>query len=189
MLFLLKRTNVGGLAGLVVLTLLAFLLRQFVPHPLEITYSLEDLRDGVLVVGVVLVSDGTIHGLLLLAFGQAYRRRHLELAAVFRGQSFPAILLGGLMAGVGEEMLFRGLDPGMGYLLVGAVVFGLMHHIRSSLWPFTAWAVWQGLLFAFAMMHFQRLGVTMTAHFLHDVAGFLAFRFLVNRGGEAPAVP
>ena len=50
-------------------------------------------------------------------------------------------------------------------------------------------AVWQGLLFALAMMYFRRLGVTMTAHFLHDVAGFLLFRFLVNRGREAPAVP
>src|SRR5262249_58322033 len=109
---------------------------------------------------------------------QRYRERHRQLAAVFRGQTFPAILCGALMAGVGEELLFRGLDPGLGYLLGGAVVFGLLHHIRRELWPFTLWAIWQGLLFAAAIYVTEMLCVTMVAHFLHDFIGFLIFRYL-----------
>ena len=44
---------------------------------------------GVGVCGIVLVSDGLIHGALLLVFGDAYRKRHVALAAVFRGQTLP----------------------------------------------------------------------------------------------------
>jgi len=177
MLFLLKRTWIGGLLGLAGLSLLAFVLRQIVPHSFDLVLSTEDVLNGLLVFSLVLLSDGTIHGLLLLTLKQPYRDRHRELAAVFRGQTIPAILCGALMAGIGEEMLFRGLDPGTGYLLGGAVVFGLLHHIRRELWLFTLWAVWQGSLFAAAMLYFQRLGVTMTAHFLHDLTGFLLFRY------------
>ena len=44
---------------------------------------------GVGVCGIVLVSDGLIHGALLLVFGDAYRKRHVALAGVFRGQTLP----------------------------------------------------------------------------------------------------
>jgi len=100
---------------------------------------------------------------------------------LFRGQRLPAIVLGAGMAGVGEELVFRGLSLEPAYLIGGAVVFGLLHHVRASLWPFTVWAIYQGLLFAAAVSLTQALTVTMTAHFLHDSAGFLLFRCL-NRG-------
>lgn len=186
MLFLLKRTWYGGLCGLVVLALLGFGARQLVPSPLALELSLEDVRWGVFAVALVLVSDGLIHGLLVLLLGERYRRKHTELARLFLGQSFPAIVMGALMAGIGEELCFRSLDGGAGYLFFSAVIFGLLHHIRGSLWPFTVWSVWQGFLFAGVMLHFQRLGVTMTAHFLHDFLGFLGFRYFYNRGAPLP---
>lgn len=187
MLFLLKRTWSGAALGLLGLTALALLLRQVVPAPLPLALSTEDVLHGLLVIGLVLLSDGAIHGLLLLTFRQRYAERHRELAAVFRGQTLWAILCGALMAGVGEELLFRSLDAGLGYLLGSAVVFGLLHHIRRELWPFTLWAIWQGLLFAAALYYFRRLGVTATAHFLHDLLGFLVFRYWYNRpSGDTP---
>jgi membrane protease YdiL (CAAX protease family) len=180
MLFLLKRTWLGGLIGLLVLTLLGLTARHFAPHPLPLEFSLSDFGWGVAAVGLVLVSDGLIHGVLLLLFGDRYRQKHRELAGIFRGQTLSAILLGSLMAGIGEELCFRSLDDGAAFLLAAAVIFGLLHHIRSSLWPFTLWSIWEGILFALAMLYFQRLGVTMTAHFLHDLTGFLLFRLVFN---------
>ena len=176
MLFLLKRTWRAALAGFVLLTLLGLALRQVAPAPLELTISLADVGWGAVVVGCVLISDGTIHGLLTLLAGERYQRRYRELAGLFRSQTFAAILLGSLMAGVGEELCFRSLDGGAIYLFSSAVVFGLLHHINRSLVLITIWSVWQGVLFATAMLMFQRLGVTMTAHFLHDFVGFLIFR-------------
>jgi membrane protease YdiL (CAAX protease family) len=184
MLFLLKRTWPGGLLGLTCLALLGLGLRAVVPAPAPIDSSWRNVFVGGGVVGVVLLSDVALHGLLCLAFGEDYRRRHRELAEVFLGQSLPAVLMGAAMAGLGEELVFRGPSTDLRFLIPSAVVFGLLHHVRRSLWPFTVWAAWQGLLFAGALWYFEKLSVTATAHFLHDFAGLLIFRRLnaVRRG-------
>lgn len=178
MLFLLKRSWSTSLLGLAVLAGLGLILRQFVPAPTPLNFSLTNLALGVLTVGAVLGSDGLIHLILLLAFREKYACRHRELVEVFRGQSIPAMFWGAVMAGLGEELVFRGLGMQPTLLGVSAVVFGLLHHIRRDLWPFTVWACWQGLLFAAALMLTGSLAATMTAHFLHDLIGFLIFRFL-----------
>jgi membrane protease YdiL (CAAX protease family) len=181
MLFLVKRTWPPALLVLVVLTILALGLRHFLPDVNPITLSLTNVVLGVAVVAVVLVSDATLHGFFCLCFGVRYKQRHRELAAVFRGQSLAAIAAGATLAGIGEELIFRGMSTNLIYLLPSAVVFGLLHHIRRSLWPFTLWAIWEGLLFAAPVWYFQDLVVTMVAHFLHDFAGFLIFRYLNSR--------
>jgi membrane protease YdiL (CAAX protease family) len=178
MLFLLKRTWLGGLAGLAFFAALGLGLRRFLPDVPPIDASARNMLLGVAVVGAVLVSDVSLHGLFCLLFGERYRSRYLELAAVFRGQTTAAILAGAAMAGLGEELVFRGLSGDSRLLTAAAVAFGLLHHFRRSLWPFTLWAVWQGLLFAAALWYFRDLSVTMTAHFLHDFSGFLIFRRL-----------
>lgn len=185
MLFLLKRTWPTALISLLVLVAAGFSFRTLfdIGPPLGISAAAIGL--GVLVFSAVLVSDVTLHGLFCLIFGDAYRRKHRELAATFRGQSVAAILAGAAMAGVGEEAVFRGLGTGSSYLIGAAVVFGLLHHTRRSLWPFTLWAVWQGLLFAAALAWTELLSVTMTAHFLHDLAGFVIFRYLNARQAAA----
>jgi membrane protease YdiL (CAAX protease family) len=186
MLFLLKRTWQGGLAGLALLALLGLSLRYALSLGPPIDLSWRNALLGAGVVAAVLFSDATLHGMFCLVFGESYRRRHRELAAVFRGQGLAAILAGAAMAGLGEELVFRGLSADLSYLILSAVVFGLLHHIRRSLWPFTLWAVWEGLLFAAALWYFRALSVTMTAHFLHDFSGFLIFRWLNANTPEAP---
>jgi membrane protease YdiL (CAAX protease family) len=178
MLFVLKRTWAGGLAGLALLALLGLALRHFLGSAPPIDPSLRNALLGLAVFGGVLASDVSLHGLFCLVFGAAYRRRQRELAEVFRGQGLAAIVAGAAMAGLGEELVFRGLSFAPAYLIGSALAFGALHHVRRSLWPFTAWAVWQGLLFAAALWYFRALSVTMTAHFLHDFAGFLIFRRL-----------
>jgi membrane protease YdiL (CAAX protease family) len=191
MLFVLKRTWAGSLVGLAILVPLGLALRRALGTGPPLGCSAAAALLGAGVFGVVLCSDGLLHGLFLLLFGERYRRRHRELAALFRGQTFTAILAGALMAGAGEELVFRGLSADLRYLIPAAILFGLLHHVRRALWPFTLWAVWQGLLFATALYVFETLFVTMVAHFLHDLAGFLIFRYL-NRAGpkqEQPGEP
>src|SRR5262245_1127994 len=178
MLFLAKRNVIGALAGLLVCVLLGVARRAMLPNPPPIEPSVKPVRLGVLVVSLVLCSDGLIHGALLLLFGEKYRRRHRELTDVFSGQTYAAMFAGALMAGAGEELVFRGLSTHPAYLGASAVVFGLLHHIRRDLWPFTLWAIWQGVLFGIALNWTGVLGVTMVAHFLHDLSGFLLFRYL-----------
>jgi membrane protease YdiL (CAAX protease family) len=189
MLFLLKRTVPTSLAALVVLAAAGLSLRRLIgrydPWPLpSLRFDWLLLLWGVGVCALALCSDALIHGGLSLAFGGRYLARCRELAAVFRGQSFAAMLTGAAMAGLGEELVFRGLSIDPEALAVLAVAFGLLHHVRR-LWPFTVWSVWEGVLFAAVLWWTRELAVTMTAHFLHDLLGFLIFR----RSLRSPAPP
>src|SRR5262249_50348909 len=160
-----KRTWRDALAGFVLLTLLGLGLRYLVPHPLPLEFTWDDLANGMITFAVVLVSDGLIYGLFLLLAAGGYWPRHSDREVLSGGDGPLAILLGSLMAGVGEELCFRSLDGGAGYLFAAGVVFGLLHHVQRLSIVFTVWSMWQGMLFALAMLHFQRIGVTMTAHF------------------------
>jgi membrane protease YdiL (CAAX protease family) len=182
MLFLLKRSASGALAGLVVLAAAAMFLRADlgVESP-KLSATPRLIGESGLLFGVILLSDGCIHGLLMLAFGAAYRQRYHELAKIFHGQRFVAMFAGALMAGVGEELVFRGLGTGLIYLVTAAFAFGLLHHLRGRLALFTLWSVWEGLLLAAGLWLTGALVVTMLAHFLHDLTGFLIFRVERNR--------
>jgi membrane protease YdiL (CAAX protease family) len=186
MLFLLKKRFVPAAAGLAVLTAIGLSLRAWLTG-VPIGFTPAALGIGVLVFLAVLLSDGTIHGLLLLIWGKEYRRRHHALAGLFRGQAFAAILVGALMAGIGEELVFRGASLSPTYLFGAALLFGLLHHIRLDLWPFTIWSIWQGVLFATAIYFTEALCVTMVAHSLHDLTGFLIFRQLNRQHPIQPA--
>src|SRR5262245_41766415 len=145
MLFLLKRSWRGALIGLAVLAMAGWSLRLLVPSPVPMGLSAENAALGAMAVLIVLLSDGLIHGALLL-FGESYRRKHRELADLFREQGLAVMVLAALMAGIGEELCFRGLDGGPAYLFGAAVLFGLLHHINRSLVIFTFWSVWEGIL-------------------------------------------
>jgi membrane protease YdiL (CAAX protease family) len=192
MLFLLKRDAGTALLGLFALTALGLLIPFLcgaLGRPLErppVEWTPRAVGLGVAVFLVVVFSDVTLHVLLRGLFGKAYLRRHRELAEVFRGQSLAAVVCGAAMAGLGEELVFRGLSVSPAYLVAAAFLFGLLHHVRASLWPFTAWAVWQGLLLAAGLYCSGNLAVTMVAHFLHDLAGFLVFRRL---RASPPGIP
>src|SRR5262245_6706905 len=115
MLFLLKRHWQSSLAALFILTLLGLALRFWLDEGPAFACSADHVDLGVGVLAFVLASDVTLHGLFCISFGERYRRRHRELAGVFRDQGLAAILAGALMAGVGEELVFRGVSVAPGY--------------------------------------------------------------------------
>jgi membrane protease YdiL (CAAX protease family) len=184
MLFLLKKTVPGALAALAVLAALGAGLRWLTPFDLPSLWpSWRAVPIGLAVCGVMLASDALIHVALRRSFGGAYLRLFHELAGEFRGQGVAAMIAGAMMAGVGEELAFRGWSTSLSILLPLAVSFGLLHHIRGRLWPFTLWSMWEGVLFALALWWTRELAVTMTAHFFHDVLGFVIFRAENRRQG------
>jgi len=177
MLFILKKTAPLALAAVAALAALGVGLRWLTPPDLpSLRFTPVIALMGLAACGGVLVSDALIHGTLCRAFGERYRRLYHELAGEFRGQGVAAMIAGAAMAGIGEELVFRGWSTSLTILLPLAVSFGLLHHIRGRLWPFTLWSVWEGVLFALTLWWTRELAVTMTAHFLHDALGFVIFR-------------
>lgn len=185
MLFLVKRHWLSGLMTLLTFTALGLSLRALLPDVPPLTVSGRTVAIGLGVFAMLACSDMLIHGLLLVLFGERYRQRYLALAHTFREQTLSALVMGALLAGVGEELIFRGLSLQPAYLAGSAVIFGLLHHISRSLWPFTIWSMYQGGLLAVVLWWQQDLGVTMIAHALHDLFGFTLFRWLNARSEPA----
>jgi membrane protease YdiL (CAAX protease family) len=181
MLFLLKRRWPTSLAALVLLTALGWGLRQLwaTGAPFAISWATTGLGFGVF--AGILASDVIAYGLLSGIFGPSFRGRFHEFVELFKSQTILAMLTSAFLAGLGEELIFRGLTPDPLLLTAMAVLFGLLHHIRLNLWPITLWSIYEGFLLAVAVYLTNSLWVTMVAHFLHDLAGFLAFRRWFNR--------
>jgi membrane protease YdiL (CAAX protease family) len=178
MLFLLKRRLTSALAATALLSGVGFCIRATFGGGPDFNITFSNALLGSCLFVVMLLSDGMLYALFSFGCGQSYRDRHRELASLFAGQKIGTMLGGALMAGLGEELIFRGLASGPLYLVLAALVFGLLHHIRWSLWPFTVWAGYQGCLLALGVSWTGSLFAAMIAHFLHDLAGFLLFRRL-----------
>jgi membrane protease YdiL (CAAX protease family) len=188
MLFLVKRSVRWGLAALLGLVLLGVGLRSVIPDAPPFQPSALGLLGGVGLFLAILTSDILIHGVLCLVLGDRYRARHRELAEVFRTQTVAAMFVGASVAGLGEELVFRGLSFSLAYAAAAAGVFGVLHHVRRSLWVFTPWAAYQSCLLSAGLVLTGSLFATMVAHFLHDLTGFALFRYLNRTGTRSEAV-
>jgi len=105
-----------------------------------------------------------------------------------------------LVAGIGEEMLFRGVLQGLGDrwfgvgrgLVIGSVLFGLVHLITPT---YAILATLCGVYFGVLMMFTDNLLTVIVPHALYD---FVALLYIVRWSksssskvweGEAPAEP
>ena len=186
MLFRLKLRWWTALAALVVLCGCALLSRRGLPHPTPFGEA-RHLVNGVMAAGVMLCIDGAIHGVAVLAAGRAYLDRFQQLHATFAAQSWDAIACGSLLAGLGEEIVFRGLDARPAWLFVSAVAFGVCHRCREHAWYFTLWAVWEGIALGALVVATGVLIPAMVAHTVHDLLGFAYFRRLNHALNAAEA--
>ena len=100
----------------------------------------------------------------------AYRRSadfYLEL--VLKPLLWPDLLWVGLLPGLSEELLFRGVMlPALGLNLIGVIVsslcFGILHFSGSKEWPYVVWATAVGLLLGYSALFTGNLLVPIVAH-------------------------
>jgi membrane protease YdiL (CAAX protease family) len=196
-LFTVKNRWGASLLILAVLFLGSVAARASFDLPWRLVFGPSETESAAVGLGLILLSDAVV-GLTALWLGRAwFRMRMIEFAYLFRSQRVPDIVAGSLLAGFGEELLFRGviqrglitclgLPPPVAIGLT-ALLFGLAHHVRGwGMAPMAAWAalqgVWLGLLFHWS----GSLSVNIAAHSLHDAAGFVGLA-IVRRWG-LPAV-
>ncbi|OAI54004.1 hypothetical protein AYO44_03735 [Planctomycetaceae bacterium SCGC AG-212-F19] len=187
MLFAVKNRLVPTLLVLALLVAAAFWLRIRLGLTWSFAFQTAQWRDLFLAILVMAASDGVVHGLLTLVFGERYRVRYRALAEFFSPQHVPQMIAGGLLAG-GEELLFRGVMlealrtvaglHAIAAVSITALVFGLAHTIlQRLLWPFTFWAIWEGVLLGGVYVLSGSLAVVVVLHVLHDIVGFVIFAF------------
>jgi len=107
---------------------------------------------------------------LVYRLWSAYRRSadfYLEL--VLKPLLWPDLIWVGLLPGLSEELLFRGVMlPAIGMNTVGiiasSICFGILHLGGPQQWPYVVWATTVGLLFGYSAVATGNLLVPIVAH-------------------------
>jgi membrane protease YdiL (CAAX protease family) len=136
------------------------------------------LAGGLLVVSI----DGVIFLVnWMIGFHPFLRAFDRGFSLLFGRISFPAVLAGGLLAGLGEETFFRGILQNEIGLIPAALIFALAHVGRGGFNLFALWAVIEGLVLGWLYQLTGNLLVPMIVHGLHDAGGMLFARYFYKR--------
>lgn len=144
---------------------------------LALNFSLQDGLIGVAIgVGITLAS-GVIYQLW-----PAYRRSaesYLDL--VLRPLHWPDLIWLGLLPGLSEELLFRGVMlPAIGLnwlgILVSGASFGVLHMSGLQQWTYVVWATAIGMVLATGAVLTGNLLVPILAHIVTNLLSSLVWK-------------
>ncbi|AGY56320.1 CPBP family intramembrane glutamic endopeptidase [Gloeobacter kilaueensis] len=160
-----------------VLLLVAQIWRTLAQIDLAIAFSWTALLQGV-GVGVAI----SLLSLLVYQLWPAYRESAIQyMEMVLAPLSRLDYLWLGLLPGLSEELLFRGVAlPAIG-LVASSVLFGLLHIWDWRHWPYALWATLIGLLLGGAMLVTGNLLVPVVAHILINWLSCLLWPKLVRQ--------
>ncbi|WP_375474688.1 CPBP family intramembrane glutamic endopeptidase [uncultured Nostoc sp.] len=102
----------------------------------------------------------------------AYRKSaDYYLEVVLKPLTLPDLIWLGLLPGLSEELLFRGVMlPALGSDLTAVIVssfcFGILHFSGSQQWPYVIWATIVGMILAYSALLTGNLLVPIVAHII-----------------------
>jgi uncharacterized protein len=174
----LTRTQILVAMGLTaVLWLIAARLWLMTPYAgglLPFSWNLNHLGLG-LGVGVgILVASGLVYQL----WPQYRQAADFYLNLVLKPLAWSDLIWLGLLPGLSEEYLFRGVVlPTAGLnpfgLAISSLCFGILHLSGKQQWPYVLWATVVGVVLGYSAIATHNLLVPVTAHILTNIlAGF-----------------
>ena len=169
-----KQLLIPSMAMLIVATVLLFISGYHLSWFGGFTASTILISMIVVLVTYVLIYWLTSHSWLNT---REMRELNTQLVALFKNLTWPQIIVLSLCAGIGEELLFRGLlqtwlvtklNPFWG--VIGAsMIFGLMHYLNAT---YIILTFVLGCLFGIAYYLTDSLLLIMAAHAVYDVIAF-----------------
>jgi uncharacterized protein len=117
---------------------------------------------------------------LIYEFWQDYRtaaNSYLEM--VLKPLEIPDLVWLGILPGISEEFLFRGVAlPGLGMnwvaIAITSVVFGVLHMAEMKYWQYTVWAAIVGVGLGTITVYTDSLLPAVTAHiFTNSLSGLI----------------
>ena len=132
---------------------------------LQVTFY--DVLLGIgLAVGIIVANN------VVYRLWSAYRRSadfYLEL--VIKPLEWPDLIWIGLLPGLSEELLFRGVIlPALGLnwiaLIVSSLIFGVLHLSGSEQWPYVVWVTVVGFILGYSAIVTGNLLVPIVAHII-----------------------
>lgn len=142
-----------------------------------IKLNLEAFLLGLGIAGLIILASSGIYKIW-----PAYRRSaqyYLEL--VLKPLAIPDTLWLGLLPGLSEELLFRGvmipaLGSGMIAVVVSSILFGVLHLGGIQQWPYGLWATLVGFVLGFIMITTGNLLIPIVAHIFTNFVSSLIWK-------------
>jgi hypothetical protein len=176
----LSRMQVLALIGVTALVLLLIARLWLLIDPqsfLPITWSTQAVLLGAGLAGVITALSAVVYRLW-----PSYRHSaDLYLNFVLSPLALPDLIWLGLLPGLSEEYLFRGvLLPAIGFNAVGVVLssflFGVLHMAGRQHWPYAVWATVVGLLLGFSALLTGNLLVPIAAHVITNLVSSVTWK-------------
>ncbi len=164
----LSRTQVLIAMGVTALVLL--FIAKFWLHFGSVTLLPLHATSDALLLGLGLAVGITVLSSLVYRLWPGYRQSaDFYLQMVLKPLVLPDLIWLGLLPGMSEELLFRGVMlPAVGLNVTGVVatslLFGVLHMSGPQQWPYVAWATAVGLLLGFSALLTGNLLVPIVAH-------------------------
>jgi uncharacterized protein len=105
------------------------------------------------------------------------------LEMILRPLEWPDLLWLGLLPGLSEELLFRGvMFPAFGLnwggILLSSVCFGVLHLSSWNQWPYAIWATVVGGFLAYSVLGAENLLVPVVAHVVTNLLASATWKWL-----------
>ncbi len=103
------------------------------------------------------------------------------LAMVLKPLAIPDLIWLGLLPGLSEELLFRGVMlPALGLdpigILLSSLCFGVLHMTNVQQWPYAVWATLVGMILACTMVETGNLLIPIVAHITTNFVSGLSWK-------------
>jgi uncharacterized protein len=108
------------------------------------------------------------------------------LAMVLKPLEIPDLIWLGLLPGLSEELLFRGVMlPALGLdpigIMLSSLCFGVLHMTNVQQWPYAVWATLVGMILAFTMVETGNLLIPIVAHITTNFVSGLTWKLQHSR--------
>ena len=137
---------------------------------LSIHFSTQALWYSLGLAGVITLTSGLIYRLWA-----AYRRSaDIYLELVIKPLIWTDLIWLGLLPGLSEELLFRGVMlPALGLnlaaVIISSILFGVLHLSGNGQWPYVVWAAIVGFALGYAALATGNLLVPVIAHIITNL--------------------
>ncbi|AGF51982.1 slr1288 [Synechocystis sp. PCC 6803] len=182
----LSRTQILGVMGFtaVLLLIIAKLWQWWGDVTLlKISFNVPDALLGLGLATAIILTSGLIYRIW-----PAYRvSADAYLAFVIKPLVWADLLWLGLLPGLSEELLFRGvmlsaLGGGVLAVVVSSLVFGVLHLSSTEQWPYVVWATVVGLVLGYGAIASGNLMVPIVAHILTNWVSSALWKFNHRQG-------
>lgn len=137
---------------------------------LPISFSQDALVWSVSLAGGIILASSIVYRLW-----PAYRHSaDVYLAFVVKPLIWADLIWLGLLPGMSEELLFRGVMlPAFGFnlaaVIVSSLLFGVLHLSGANQWPYVVWATAIGFVFGYVALITGNLLIPITAHIITNL--------------------